>query len=111
MESSAKERIRASRERRAARDAAAREAAARGAAAREPAGQLPEQGASAYYVILDSTGNLVDSFDRENEARSALDDIVRQDPDSADEYALLVYDEDGHPTGAALSGSHLGVRA
>ncbi len=65
----------------------------------------------AYHVILDSTGNLVDSFDREDEARSALDDIVRQDPDSADEYAVLTYDDNGHPIGEALLGSDLGVHA
>ena len=63
------------------------------------------------YVILDSTANLVDSFDQEQEARLALENIVRQDPESADEYALLTYDDDGHPLGDALVGSDLGVHA
>lgn len=64
----------------------------------------------AYYVILDSTANLVDSFDREDEARAALEAIVRQDPDAADDYAMLTYDDAGHPIGEALTGADLGVR-
>jgi hypothetical protein len=63
------------------------------------------------YVILDSTASLVDSFDQESEARLALESIVRQDPESADEYALLTYDDSGHPLGNALVGSDLGVHA
>jgi hypothetical protein len=65
----------------------------------------------AYYVILDSTANLVESFDREDEARQALEAIVRQDPDEAGEYALVKYGDDGQPTGDALSGADLGVHA
>lgn len=63
------------------------------------------------YVILDSTANLVDSFDQEAEARRALETIVRQDPDSADEYALIEYDDDGKPVDDALVGSELGIHA
>jgi hypothetical protein len=63
------------------------------------------------YVILDSTANLVDSFDREDEARAALETIVHQDPDVADEYAMLAYDDDGHPVGEATTGAQLGVHA
>lgn len=63
------------------------------------------------YVILDGTANLVDSFDQEQEARLALESIVRQDPESANEYALLTYDEDGHPVGNALVGSDIVVHA
>jgi hypothetical protein len=64
-----------------------------------------------YFVILDSTANLVDSFTDEDEARHALEQIVRQDPDAADEYALLTYDDQGHPLGESLAGSDLGIRA
>ena len=60
-----------------------------------------------YYVILDSTANLVESFDDEAEARAALQEIVRQDPESADEYALMPYDDHGHPSGEAVPGSAL----
>jgi hypothetical protein len=61
-----------------------------------------------YYVILDSNANLVDSYDREDEAREALKKIVQRDPDSADEYAVLTYDDDGVPTSDAVTeGSEL----
>ena len=65
----------------------------------------------AYYVILDSTANLVDSFTEESEGRAALEAIVRQDPAAADDYALLKYDEAGRPAGEALIGSDLGIAA
>jgi len=64
-----------------------------------------------YYVILDSTGSLVDSFDHEREARLALERIVRQDPGAASDYAMLEFDDAGHPLGEALVGSDLGVHA
>lgn len=56
-----------------------------------------------YYVILDNTANLVDSFDTEAEARGALEAIALQDPDTADEYAMLVYDANGHVVGNAVT--------
>lgn len=65
----------------------------------------------AYYVILDSTANLVDSYDDEGEARAALEQIVHQDPDAADDYALIQYDNTGNPVGEAMLGSALGVHA
>ena len=65
----------------------------------------------AYYVILDSTANLVESFDTEEEGRAALEAIVQQDPDAADEYAMITYDDRGSPVGEALTGTDLGVRA
>jgi hypothetical protein len=64
-----------------------------------------------HFVILDSTANLVDSFDSESEARAALLEIVRQDPDAAGEYAMLPYDDDGHVAGDAVVGSDLHVHA
>jgi hypothetical protein len=65
----------------------------------------------AYYVIIDTNANLVESFDQEAEARAALEQIVRQDPDTADEYAMVQYDNNGRPVGEALLGSELGVHA
>jgi hypothetical protein len=62
-----------------------------------------------YFVILDSTANLVESFDSEDEARAALEQIVRQEPEAADEYAMLAYDENGGPVGDAVTGADLGV--
>jgi hypothetical protein len=61
-----------------------------------------------HYVILDSNANLVDSYDREDEAREALTKIVQRDPESADEYAVLPYDDDGMPAdGNVIEGSEL----
>jgi hypothetical protein len=64
-----------------------------------------------HYVIMDSTANLVDSFDQQDEARAALERIVRQDPEAADEYAIVVYDDDGRPVGSAIGAAGLGVPA
>lgn len=61
----------------------------------------------AYFVILDCTANLVESFDQESEARDALETIVQQDPDSAEEYAILKYDDNGNPVGQAVTGAQL----
>jgi Rieske Fe-S protein len=65
----------------------------------------------AYYVIIDSNANLVESFDQEAEARAALEKIVQDDPNTGDEYAMLQYDNSGRPVGEALLGSELGVHA
>jgi hypothetical protein len=48
-----------------------------------------------YFVLMDSTGNLIASYRDEDEARAALEQLVEDDPDAADEVALLTYDEDG----------------
>jgi len=58
----------------------------------------------AYFVILTSDGNLVDSFDEESEALAALEVLDRQDPEHADEYAVFRYDDDGRPVGEATPG-------
>jgi hypothetical protein len=60
-----------------------------------------------YFVIYDSTANLVDSFRREPDARRALGLIVEQDPGSAGDYAMITHDDDGYPVGAALTGAQL----
>ena len=65
----------------------------------------------AYFVILHSSANLVEAFDTQEEGRAALATIVRQAPDSADEYALLKYDDDGYPDGAAVLGADVAVHA
>ena len=56
-----------------------------------------------YYVILDSTGNLVESFDDETAARTALERMIHEDPEAADHLALLTYDEHGEPVGDAIT--------
>lgn len=47
------------------------------------------------YEILSSTGNLVDWFETESEARDALQRIVEREPESADDVALFIHDDDG----------------
>lgn len=56
------------------------------------------------FVLLASTGNLIDSFDREAEARAPVDAIVEADPDAAGEVAIIEYDDDGMPVGEAVVG-------
>jgi len=58
-----------------------------------------------HFVIFDNTANLVASYDDLDEARARLHEIAEQDPDAADEYALLEYDDDGHPVGEAVPAS------
>jgi len=52
-----------------------------------------------HYVLLSSTGNMIDSYDEEAGARAALQRIVEAEPDAAEHIALLTYDESGLPTG------------
>jgi hypothetical protein len=47
------------------------------------------------YSLFSSTGNLIDSFSDESEARAALQRIVEAEPDSADDVALFIADEAG----------------
>jgi hypothetical protein len=63
------------------------------------------------FAIFDSTANLVDSFDDRSEARAALENIVRQDPDAADAYAVFEFDKSGQPVGDAMTVADLGVHA
>lgn len=55
--------------------------------------------------------DLVESYDQEQEARNALAQIVRLDPESAGEYALLTYDANGAPVDDPIIGSDLGILA
>jgi hypothetical protein len=62
----------------------------------------------AYFVILSSDANMVESFDREDEALAALEQIAQHDSESADEYAMLQFDDAGHPVGEAMSAAEVG---
>ncbi len=62
------------------------------------------------YSIFTSTGNLVDAFDDREAAVSALTDIVRAEPESADEVFLVAQDDEGH-VGETVYGSSLHVTA
>lgn len=62
------------------------------------------------YSIFDSSGNLVDAFDDRDAAVAALTDIVRAEPESADDVFLVAQDDEGH-MGETLYGSSLHVTA
>jgi hypothetical protein len=62
------------------------------------------------YSIFDGTGNLVDAFDDRDVAMAALTDIVRTEPESADEVFLVAQDDEGH-VGETIYGSSLHVTA
>lgn len=48
-----------------------------------------------YYVLLDSTGNLIASYRDEDDARLALQQLVGDDPEAAEDIALMTYDDEG----------------
>lgn len=52
-----------------------------------------------YYVLLDSTGNLIESYGDEAAARRALEKIVEDEPAAAEDVAMLTYGSDGLPVG------------
>lgn len=52
-----------------------------------------------HYVLLSSTGNMIDSYDEEQVARAALQRIVEAEPEAAEDIALMSYGEDGLPAG------------
>ncbi len=52
-----------------------------------------------HYVLLSSTGNMIDSYSEEPAARAALRRIVEAEPEAADDVALMTYGEDGQPLG------------
>jgi hypothetical protein len=48
------------------------------------------------YTLMASTGNMIDWFDNEPEARAALQRIVESDPAAADDVALFISDDEGN---------------
>ena len=62
------------------------------------------------YSIFTSTGNLVDTFDERDAAIAALTDIVRAEPESADEVFVVAQDDKGR-VGETVYGSSLHVTA
>jgi hypothetical protein len=47
------------------------------------------------YSLFSSTGNLIDSFSDESEARAELQRILEAAPSAANDVALFVADDDG----------------
>jgi hypothetical protein len=60
------------------------------------------------FPIFDTTGNLVDAFDDRDAAGAALPDIVRAEPEAADEVFLVAQGDEGH-LGETIYGSSLHV--
>ncbi len=54
------------------------------------------------YVLLTSTGTMVDSFEEETLARAALQRIIDAEPEAVEDLALMVYGEDGMPVDGPL---------
>jgi hypothetical protein len=52
-----------------------------------------------HYVLLSSTGNMIDSYEQESAARAALQRIVETEPEAAEDVALMTYGDDGLPSG------------
>ena len=60
------------------------------------------------FALLTSEANLVESYDDREEAMAALRQIAEAEPETADEYAVIEYDDEtGHPVGEAITGSAL----
>jgi hypothetical protein len=57
------------------------------------------------WAILDSAGDLIESFDSEDEARRVLERIARDEPEAADEVVLMGFDESGMPVGEGIVAS------
>jgi hypothetical protein len=55
------------------------------------------------YVLMDSGGNLIESYDDHDEAHAALRRIVADEPEAADHVALIVYDDHGNPASDAVT--------
>jgi hypothetical protein len=52
---------------------------------------------AATWALMDSSGNLIDSFDDEGIARDALRQILEADRENAEHVALIGFDADGDP--------------
>lgn len=58
------------------------------------------------YSIFDN-GNLVVSFDREDEAHAALERIVRDDAAARDRIVLFAFDDDGNVVDDCVPGQRI----
>jgi len=56
-----------------------------------------------HYMILDSVGNAVATFDDREAALDALEEMVEAEAEAAEHLTLLSYDDKGDPVGAALT--------
>lgn len=54
------------------------------------------------FVIMDSTGNALDSFEERDAALAGLRALALDDPCQASDLALLTFDDQGHATDEAV---------
>jgi hypothetical protein len=59
------------------------------------------------YSIFTTSGNLVDAFESREDALALLTEIVKSEPDAADDVFLVGQDEHGNVVGDAVYGSSL----
>lgn len=59
------------------------------------------------YMILDSRGDAVATFDDETAARATLRAIAQSEPDVASDLVMIAYDDDGMPVGEAVTAADL----
>lgn len=52
-----------------------------------------------HYVLLSSTGNLIDSYEDESAGHSALQRFIDTEPYAAEDVSLMTYGDDGMPIG------------
>jgi hypothetical protein len=62
------------------------------------------------YSLFASTGNMIDSFDDEAEARAALQRIVELEPEYAEDVALFISDADGNVVAGPIHAVPASVR-
>jgi hypothetical protein len=65
----------------------------------------------AYFSIFSSDANLVDSFDREDEAMRFLVLIARENPELAGEYVMLEFDDLGNVVGDGVTATEAEARS
>lgn len=63
------------------------------------------------FMILDSAGNAVESFDSERQAVRALVDMAEADSSAALHLAVLAFEDDGEPVGDPLTVADLRLEA
>lgn len=61
------------------------------------------------WMLLDGTGNAIDTYDDEVAAHAALRALVEAEPAARDEVVLLAYDGEGMPVGDAITFEDLGI--
>ena len=62
------------------------------------------------YSLFSSTGNLIDSFTDEAQAREALQAIVAAEPEAAEDVALFIADNEGRVVEGPIHAAPIAAR-